>query len=608
MLIPIDLMLSRAERYGSDSETVQFNEYLYTGELIVKMTAAAFIASIENDREGQRYRLVHGLVRADGLGEWARALDETLTGPASQHLTEALSDTRRVFTERFNKENWQHEAVQTLNIVLRGIYSVAQPVGDRLALRTWFQMFAELRNKTRGHGALTPATCAKYVSTLAKSIQILCENNPIFLLPWAYLHRNLSGKYRVVELGGDQNAFAALKQSAAATGENFPNGVYIQAGGYKRVELITTDLDTADFFVPNGNFRNGSYELHSLITDSRLEGDATPYLTAASERPRSETEGLGELTTLNHVFTNLPAVTPGYVPRETLQDEIHGLLVNDRHPVVTLVGRGGIGKTSVALSILHEIAKTTRYSVIIWFSARDVDLLMSGAKPVQPSVLTEKDIAEHYIRLIGGSTSGPQGKTTASDIMARHLRESPFGPILFVFDNFETVRSPIDLFQWIDINIRLPNKAVITSRFREFKADYPIEVSGMELAEAVKLVSQTSILLKIDHLVLRQERESIIEESDGHPYIMKIMLGEIATQGKFTKPSNLIARKDDILNALFERTYANLSPMAARIFLTLSSWRSLVPQLAVEAGVTSLWYGWGRPQGSNRPASTNVAG
>lgn len=45
----------------------------------------------------------------------------------------------------------------------------------------------------------------------------------------------------------------------------------------------------------------------------------------------------------------------------------------------------------------------------------------------------------------------------------------------------------------------------------------------------------------------------------------------------------MIARKDDILDALFERTYANQSPIAARIFLTLSGWRSLVPQLAVEA-------------------------
>jgi len=37
------------------------------------------------------------------------------------------------------------------------------------------------------------------------------------------------------------------------------------------------------------------------------------------------------------------------------------------------------------------------------------------------------------------------------------------------------------------------------------------------------------------------------------------------------------------LDALFERTYAGLQPVAKRVFLTLCSWRSLVPQLALEA-------------------------
>src|SRR3546814_11761265 len=68
-----------------------------------------------------------------------------------------------------------------------------------------------------------------------------------------------------------------------------------------------------------------------------------------------------------------------------------------------------------------------------------------------------------------------------------------------------------------------------------------------------------------------------------HPYVMKILLGEIANAGSFSKPEKLIVRKEEILDALFERTYANLSPIASRVFLTLSGWRSLVPQLAVEA-------------------------
>jgi tetratricopeptide (TPR) repeat protein len=384
-----------------------------------------------------------------------------------------------------------------------------------------------------------------------------------------------------VELGGDQSAFSPLKTAEAADGEHYRDGVYLSVPSFKFVELMYSDVDASDFFVPNGAFNGETFELHSLITDSRLKGDASAYLAAASERPPSETEGKPELDILGQVFTNLPSPITGYIRRSRLEDEICAVLMDDRHPVVTLVGRGGIGKTSLAITALRKVAETDRFVVILWFSARDIDLMTSGAKPVKPQVLSDREIAEQYRKLVGSSGGDP--KVAATQVMAEHLRKNPLGATLFVFDNFETVRSPVDLFNWIDTNIRLPNKIMITTRFREFKADYPIEVSGMEYDEANALVTQTAASLGISSIIGRNETDLLIEESDGHPYVIKIILGEIANSHTFSKPSGLMARKEEILNALFERTYAHLSPIASRIFLTLCGWRSLVPQLAVEA-------------------------
>ena len=180
---------------------------------------------------------------------------------------------------------------------------------------------------------------------------------------------------------------------------------------------------------------------------------------------------------------------------------------------------------------------------MIWFSARDIDLMMSGAKLVQPRVLTDREIAKQYRILIGAPTHGPAGKFyanaatkfDATAAMTEHLRKGPLGPTLFVFDNFETVRSAVDLFHWIDTNIRLPNKAVITTRFREFKADYPIEVSGMEQKEAESLVAQTATSLGITSLIGKKERDQLIEESNGHPYVIKTIVGEVAKCGHILK-------------------------------------------------------------------------
>ena len=576
-------MMSRVERHGSDSDSALFTELLYAGEFILKSSVSILIAAIEDDREKHQYRLMHNLVRADGLGEWSRAFDEALTGPAATCLSSSIANERRAFTERTDRNAWQYRAVESLNEVLSIVGGDRKLLAEKIALRAWFPIFAELRNKSRGHGAVTPATCAACVPYLKESIYLLVENNPLFFLPSAYLDRNLSGKYRVVRLAGAREPFEPLTTAAAANKQQFEDGIYVYLGSYKRVHLILADLDCADFFFPNGAFKEVSHELHSLITDSRRKGDSIPYLAPSTEKPASETEGKGELDIVGRTFTNIPFVISNYITRTSLEKDVKAALVNDRHPIITLVGRGGIGKTSLALRVLGEIAQTDRYQLIVWFSARDIDLMLSGAKQVRPQVLTDEEIAEAYCHLVGVNLGDKQRRQKALQTLAEHLRCSSLAPTLFVFDNFETVRSPVDLFNWIDLNIRLPNKVMITSRFRDFKADYPIEISGMESSEAQALITQACITLSIEDKIGPQEREQLIEDSDGHPYVIKIILGEVANSGKFEKPSKLIARKEDILDALFERTFASLSPMAARIFLMLVGWRSLVPQLAAEA-------------------------
>ncbi len=65
--------------------------------------------------------------------------------------------------------------------------------------------------------------------------------------------------------------------------------------------------------------------------------------------------------------------------------------------------------------------------------------------------------------------------------------------------------------------------------------------------------------------------------------MIKILLGEVAKARRAANIQQLVAGSDDILNALFERTYAALTPCAQRAFLTLSAWNSAVPRLALEA-------------------------
>jgi hypothetical protein len=105
----------------------------------------------------------------------------------------------------------------------------------------------------------------------------------------------------------------------------------------------------------------------------------------------------------------------------------------------------------------------------------------------------------------------------------------------------------------------------------------------MSESEFDQLCQETAITLGIQTLLTTEYRRDLYRESDGHPYVVKILLGEVAKAGRPQKIERIVAGREEILDALFERTFVGLSPAAKHVFLTLSGWRSTVPELAIEA-------------------------
>ena len=117
----------------------------------------------------------------------------------------------------------------------------------------------------------------------------------------------------------------------------------------------------------------------------------------------------------------------------------------------------------------------------------------------------------------------------------------------------------------------------------EKEADYPVEVSGMTDSQCMDLIRITSKRIGIFDKLTDTYISTLIEESDGHPYIIKVILGEAAIKSYFASPQRVVAKKDAVLDALFKRTFSTLSKPAKRVFLTLCSWRSVIPQIALES-------------------------
>ena len=582
-----DRIDDRIARDRDDSDYAYFHALTLKLEYLTKIVASGVIACVGDDADRHRYSLEYKLVRADSIGEWVKALNTVLVGAPAQFLIsdKPRGDTRvltRDLTERVGPGDWRYSAVTDLNRAAREV-DAANELGGKVALRQFFDIGAQLRNRSR-HGAPTASQCSRACFYLDTSLTQITQNLRIFRLPWAYLHRNLSGKYRVSSLLNDSSSFDYLKKTRDV---RLSDGVFFSLYVPLHVPLIFSDPDLLDIALPNGNYdhKTSTFEVLSYVTNKTTRRDGAAWLDPPARLPQSETEGKNALEPHGNAFANLPPRSRGYVPRTDLEELLlKELLKTDRHPIISLTGPGGIGKTTIAIEAIEKIANQdpAPYEVILWISARDIDLLDSGPKPVSRRVFTQRDISRAVVELLE-----PSGRSLDNfkpdDFFQRCLEHGAAGTTLFVLDNFETVQNTGDVFRWIDTYIRPPNKVLITTRFRDFVGDYPIEITGMSDEEADKLVNQQAIRLNIEGLLGAAYKKVLIKESDGHPYVIKILLGQVAKERKAVKPQRIVATADHLLDALFKRTYVALSPAGQRVFLLLCSWSVFVPEVAVEA-------------------------
>ena len=550
-------------------------------EYITKIITAGVVACICDDSDRHRYSLEHKLVRANAIGDWVEVLNTALTGPPAQFFDADARHIVRDLTERVEPGDWRYSTVSALSDVARRLDIVTE-LGAKTAFRQFFDIGTRIRNRTRGHGATTGSQCSSCCGPLSDALATITRELKLFDLTWVYIHRNLSGKYKISSLLGAAKPFDYLRRTRD---ERLRDGVYIFVGRPLHVPLTFSNQDLSDIYLPNGNYRNSTFELLSYSTNATVREDASPWSTPPARLPRSETEGKSVLEPLGNTFANLPRESVGHIPRTDLESIlVDELSKSDRHPIISLTGPGGIGKTTIALAALRKLAAADDppYDVMVWISARDIDLLESGPKPVSPRVVTQTDIAKAAVELLQPSDRSATG-FRAETYFQGSLAHGAAGTTLFVIDNFETVQNPADVFRWIDTHVRLPNKVLATTRFREFIGDYPIEIPGMNDDESNALIDQQAERLGIGSLINGQYKGELIRESDGHPYVIKILLGQVANEQCAVKPQRIVASADHLLKALFERTYGALSPAAQRVFLLLCSWRVLVPEIAVEA-------------------------
>ncbi len=579
----IALVARRLNQIGSENSADTFLITSYLAESMIKTLALVLRAGIAAAAPELAYRFAHGAVRADGLGEWESVIRESSSHPIAGYLPPDFRVLLAWLTKRRTSgdEGWFGEQVDRVITILELLGSDASSHRSFQSVRDILAALVVIRNRTKAHGAVGPdffaASNDKYIGVVTEIVR----ECPAFAWKWIFLSRRGDGRPSGVWLFGMNPIRADGEDVDRFQGKQ--DGVYFLTGQSLREfwvgDLLRTNRENSQFLLPNGG-HNGKdrAEFIDYGDGTTQKFDVTDFSGPPAPLPKSETEGLAEYDIQSNVFGNLPPVPKGYIERVQLQAEIEERLLDRNHPIITLHGRGGIGKTSLALYIAHRLAgqETPRFERIVWFSARDLDLRITGAQQVRQEVSDLESIAKRY------GTLFEEDRSTESfaKILQGSGNPSDQGT-LFVFDNFETLRDTIGVHRFLDTYTHLPNKVMITSRERAFKADFPIEVRGMEFPEAAKLMRNLAEELSIAGLIGERELKNIYEYTDGHPYVMRILIGEIAKEKRVLPLKQIIPSRLDILSAVFERSFNGLSDDGRWVFLTVANWRSIVFETAL---------------------------
>lgn len=596
MITPWDAVTHRVAIDYEIGEDAHCDSLFKAFEFTIKYTTSLLLALLP-EQDPFRYQWEYYLVRASSLGHWERSLRKIATGRSYSQISNSLSNLGRMealedLTTKTTDDAWQYQVSSSISRAIATITNSSLSVPRKYTLMDAFSQFITLRNKT-AHGAPTSETRRKLVIHLNHAFTTLSRHLQFVNLPLV-LYQKTSNDERPTVVSTEpltQEDYTSLQRLLSDSSQEPGLFIFDQHGRpfFHRVSLLHPDTNSEDFYTANGAYRTRD-ENAEWLSYSTGKAKRLSIKSWMIKPPVSETSAYDNLVPRGESFTNAPDVIENYVNRPELEEELIEALRYRKNPMITLNGRGGIGKTSVALWAVSKACQDGWFDIILWFSARDIDLTEMGALNVYPDVVSLRDIVQRARQLLEELGTSLDRLLSPEQLLETIIHDDQTGHILWVLDNFETVDRPKDIFDAFDSCINsAPNdhhKVLITTRHRPFQGDHRVQVDGMSYEEFDILIQRETLSLRLPAPLSAERVEELFRTTYGHPYVAKITLGELK-RGRFKHTKRILQSMDDILTPLFERTVDILSPSSRHVYLLLCRWNSLIPFVALDLAINS---------------------
>jgi len=258
-----------------------------------------------------------------------------------------------------------------------------------------------------------------------------------------------------------------------------------------------------------------------------------------------------------------------FIGREDKINEIKELLLNDKVFVLSIDGIGGVGKSSLALEVVHSLLKDKLFDAIVWVSAKRDILTYDGIKPFESSLHNLEDLFDEILKIFNEHDFIKHGNIETKEGKVLELLKE--NHCLLVVDNLETIDD--DRIKNFLIDIRFPkeSKVLITSRKRLGQVERVVYLDKFSLTETDKYIRSQLNFKSYNGICSNELIEDIHSKTGGVPLAIKVVIPWIIEGKVKDKLTTDIDKETDILNFCFEKVFNDfLSEDDKKLFCVIS--------------------------------------
>ncbi|MGW9552187.1 NB-ARC domain-containing protein [Citricoccus zhacaiensis] len=224
--------------------------------------------------------------------------------------------------------------------------------------------------------------------------------------------------------------------------------------------------------------------------------------------------------------------------------------IKGAYPVVSILGDGGIGKTSIALKAAYELLEDPKqpFDAIVWVTAKATILTPNEIRRINGAIETS-------LGLIGSAATELSGIDDATDPVSEVLAYMENFKILLLLDNLETVLD--NRLREFLLELPVGSKVIVTSRIG-LGIENPVQLAPLADDESAKLLRALARIRDVRQLNDLDQRtvESLAQRMSGHPAYIRWFVAGVQS-GR--RPEELLGNNELLLDFCMSNVYDYLS-------------------------------------------------